>query len=208
MQANPDPWPQPDQPPPFRPPEPQPYQEPDWRPSQRPPFEPPGTPNPTDPTRNPWQSPGTAIAGFVVAVTAFLLLPGLAHAAAAGGGGTMPWDTPLTNLRTDLTGSTATAISLIGIVAVFGVLIFGGEMNHFFRTLCYIILLVSVLVAGQNIITDLGITGATVNGHAALTLIALAAGAILIAGAILPFAIRLLRRLPQFRKADNREDAQ
>jgi hypothetical protein len=43
---------------PLRPPEPQPYRSPDWNPAQRPPFEPPGTPNPVDPTRNPWQSPG------------------------------------------------------------------------------------------------------------------------------------------------------
>jgi hypothetical protein len=76
----------------------------------------------------------------------------------------MPWDAPLTQLQTDLTGQTATALSLIGIVAVFGVLIFGGELNHFFRSMCYLILLISVLVAGQNILGDLGITGATVSG--------------------------------------------
>jgi hypothetical protein len=76
----------------------------------------------------------------------------------------MPWDAPLTTLQTDLSGTTATALSLIGIVAVFGVLIFGGELNHFFRTLCYLILLISVLVAGNNVLTALNITGATVEG--------------------------------------------
>jgi type IV secretory pathway VirB2 component (pilin) len=87
-----------------------------------------------------------------------------AYAAAAGGGGAMPWDAPLTAVQTDLTGVTATAISLIAIVFVFAVLIFGGEMNHFGRSLCFIVLCASVLVAGQNILNQLGIAGATIDG--------------------------------------------
>lgn len=90
---------------------------------------------------------------------ALVLRPAMAFAASTGGG-TMPWDTPLQTLRTDLTGATATSISFIGIVAIFAVLIFGGELNHFFRSLCYVVLLVAVLVGSNNIFSALGITGA------------------------------------------------
>lgn len=92
-------------------------------------------------------------------VAALVLRPAMAFAASTGGG-TMPWDTPLQTLRTDLTGATATSISFIGIVAIFAVLIFGGELNHFFRSLCYVVLLVAVLVGSNNIFSALGITGA------------------------------------------------
>jgi type IV secretory pathway VirB2 component (pilin) len=46
-------------------------------------------------------------------VAALALRPAVTLAAATGGG-TMPWDTPLQTLRTDLTGATATSISFIG----------------------------------------------------------------------------------------------
>jgi type IV secretion system protein TrbC len=94
-------------------------------------------------------------------MAALALRPAVALAAATGGG-SMPWDTPLQTLRTDLTGATATSISFIGIVAIFAVLIFGGELNHFFRSLCYVVLLVAVLVGASNIFSALGITGALV----------------------------------------------
>lgn len=94
-------------------------------------------------------------------ITALVLRPAVALAATAGGG-TMPWDTPLQTLRTDLTGATATSISFIGIVAIFAALIFGGELNHFFRNLCYVVLLVAVLVGANNIFSALGIAGALV----------------------------------------------
>lgn len=92
-------------------------------------------------------------------IAVLALRPAVALAAATGGG-TMPWDTPLQTLRTDLTGATATSISFIGIVAIFAVLIFGGELNHFFRSLCYVVLLVAVLVGSNNIFSALGIAGA------------------------------------------------
>jgi type IV secretory pathway VirB2 component (pilin) len=98
---------------------------------------------------------------ILATATAVVLRPAMALAAATGGG-TMPWDTPLQTLRTDLTGPTATSISFIGIVAIFAVLIFGGELNHFFRSLCYVVLLVAVLVGANTIFSALGIAGALV----------------------------------------------
>lgn len=102
-----------------------------------------------------------------------------AFAAQAAGGGSMPWDAPLTALQTDLTGTTATAVSLIAIVVVFGVLIFGGEMNHFGRSLCFIVLCASVLVAGQNILSALQITGATIDGETGQVVYGFIAGALI-----------------------------
>ena len=59
-----------------------------------------------------------------------LLVPDVAHAASAGGGG-LPWDTPLTTLKDDLTGPVAFAVALIAMVACGAALIFGGEINEF-----------------------------------------------------------------------------
>jgi type IV secretion system protein TrbC len=148
------------EPPPLRPPEPQPYQAPDWSPSNPRPFAPPGGPDPSNPGRNPWSSLWT----FSIAAAA-IVLPSMAFAAGVGGGGTMPWDTPLTNIETDLSGTTATAIALIAMVGVIGVLIFGGEINHFVRTLCFIVMGAATLVAGNNFFTTIGIAGATVEGR-------------------------------------------
>lgn len=185
---------------PFRPPEP--YREP-YSPPAQPPFAPVHSPYPTSPTQNPWQNP-TDPAGFgsalrsemgtgwlsgglgsfnaikwVVALLFFGLISTVAHAAAVGGGGTMPWDTALTNLRTDLTGPTAGALSLIGIVLVMGILIFGGELNIFGRSLCFLILTASVLVAGQSLLTALGITGATVANETAFDAYSAVSGALI-----------------------------
>jgi type IV secretory pathway VirB2 component (pilin) len=156
---------------PLRPPEPQPYQSPDWNPAQRPPFEPPGTPSPVDPTRNPWQSPGmVGFSRFVTFLLAFSLvgiIASTAYAAATfAGGGAMPWSTPLQNLRADITGPTAAILAAIGFVFVMGILIFGGELNHFGRSICFLILTASVLVGGSNLLTGIGIAGATIDGAA------------------------------------------
>lgn len=88
--------------------------------------------------------------------------PDLAHAANQGGGGSLPWDTPLTTLRNDITGPVAFTISLLGIVAAGSALIFGGEINEFVRRIMMLVLVVSFVVAAANFATALGITGALV----------------------------------------------
>lgn len=107
-----------------------------------------------------------------IACALIFLSMGAAFAAAAGGGGGMPWDAPLTNIQQDLSGVTATSISLIAIVVVFGVLIFGGELNHFARTLCFIVMAASVLVFGNGVLGAMGIAGATIDGAAGYALLA------------------------------------
>jgi type IV secretion system protein VirB2 len=87
--------------------------------------------------------------------------PHLAQAASTGGG-SLPWDTPLTTLRNDITGPVAFTVSLLGIVAAGAALVFGGEINEFTRRIMMLVLVVSFVVAATNFATALGITGAIV----------------------------------------------
>ena len=97
------------------------------------------------------------IAGvFVLA----LILPDLAHA--AGAGGTMPWDAPLTTLRTDLTGTVAFTLSLFAFFVAGVALIFGGEMSHFVRGMVMAVMVGAMLVGIVNVASALGIAGAVV----------------------------------------------
>ena len=86
--------------------------------------------------------------------------PHLAHAANAGGA--LPWDTPLTTLKTDITGPVAFTISLLAMVACGAALVFGGEINEFIRRLIMLVLVAAFLVGVTNLASALGITGAIV----------------------------------------------
>lgn len=104
---------------------------------------------------------GVLIAVFVVAAIA----PHVAHASAATGGG-LPYESWLASLRNSVTGPVAFTLSIIGIVIAGGVLIFGGELNAFFRTLIFLVLVMALLVGAQNIMSSFFGTGAMI-GHAA-----------------------------------------
>jgi type IV secretory pathway VirB2 component (pilin) len=98
------------------------------------------------------------LAGFVLGALA--CHPTLAHAATAGGN--LPWDTPLTTLRNDITGPVAFTISLLAMVACGAALVFGGEINEFVRRIIMLVLVASFIVGVTNLATALGITGAVV----------------------------------------------
>jgi type IV secretory pathway VirB2 component (pilin) len=95
-----------------------------------------------------------------LALGALACQPHLAHAATAGGA--LPWDAPLTTLRTDITGPVAFTISLLAMVACGAALVFGGEINEFIRRLIMVVLVAAFLVGVTNLATALGITGAIV----------------------------------------------
>ena len=79
----------------------------------------------------------------LIAIAAILLLvPDLALASVGSGGG-LP------------TGPVAFSLSIVGIVVAGGILIFGGELNAFFRSLIFIVLVMALLVGAQNIMTNL-----------------------------------------------------
>jgi len=73
--------------------------------------------------------------------------------ASVGTGGSLPYETWLENLRNSVTGPVAFTLSFVGIVVAGGVLIFGGELNAFFRTLIFIVLVMGLLVGAQNLMS-------------------------------------------------------
>ena len=86
---------------------------------------------------------------FAIAVVA--LIPDVALATS-----TMPYDSALTNLKNSLTGPVAQAIAVIGIVASGATLIFGGEISGFLKSVIYLILVCSLLIAGTKFIDVFG----------------------------------------------------
>ncbi len=103
---------------------------------------------------------------FIVSLYIFLLFFLLIDnaQAAVGAGGALPYETWLVNLRNSVTGPVAFTLSIIGIVVAGGILIFGGELNAFFRTLIFIVLVMALLVGANNIMTNL-FQGAVIPGE-------------------------------------------
>jgi type IV secretory pathway VirB2 component (pilin) len=89
----------------------------------------------------------------VVLLLALLLLAPQHAFASEGTGGSLPYEGWLTNLRNSVTGPVAFALSIIGIVIAGGVLIFGGDLNGFFRTLIFLVLVMALLVGAQNVMS-------------------------------------------------------
>lgn len=82
--------------------------------------------------------------------------------ASAGAGGALPYEPWIDALRTSVTGTVAFGLSMIGIVTAGGVLIFGGDLNGFFRTLFFLVLVMALLVGAQNIMSTFFGRGAEV----------------------------------------------
>ncbi|MDR8093099.1 TrbC/VirB2 family protein [Burkholderia gladioli] len=109
----------------------------------------------------------TLMLGVMLVCALLLLLPEHAHASSSSGGG-LPYEGWLANLRASVTGPVAFTLSLLGIVIAGGVLIFGGDLNGFFRTLVFLILVMSLLVGAQNFMSSFFGQGAVIgHGHAA-----------------------------------------
>lgn len=100
------------------------------------------------------------LACLVMAVAA-LMGPDSALASVGNGGG-LPYESWLDSIRNSVTGPVAFTVSIIGIVIAGSVLIFGGDLNGFFRTLIFIVLVMSLLVGAQNIMSSLFGKGAEV----------------------------------------------
>jgi type IV secretory pathway VirB2 component (pilin) len=78
-------------------------------------------------------------------------------------GGSLPYETWLTSLRNSITGPVAFTLSIIGIVVAGGVLIMGGDLNGFFRSLIFIVLVMALLVGAQNMMTTFFGTAAEIS---------------------------------------------
>lgn len=101
---------------------------------------------------------------FTIAILFGFLLSADHAQAAVGAGGALPYETWLVNLRNSVTGPVAFTLSIIGIVVAGGILIFGGELNAFFRTLIFIVLVMALLVGANNVMTNL-FQGAVIPGE-------------------------------------------
>ena len=102
-------------------------------------------------------------------VLVFMLLSPHAAMASEGTGGGLPYESWLVELRNSVTGPVAFALSIIGIVIAGGVLIFGGDLNGFFRTLIFLTLVMALLVGAQNVMSTFFGRGAEIAalGHSA-----------------------------------------
>lgn len=89
---------------------------------------------------------------LTLALLLFMLCPQHAHAASMNGAG-LPYEGWLNQLRTSVTGPVAFAIAVIGIVVAGSVLIFGGDLNGFFRTLIFIVLVMGLVVGANNLMS-------------------------------------------------------
>jgi type IV secretion system protein TrbC len=91
---------------------------------------------------------------FILLVIVITYLPD-AFASTAGGAKPMPYVAWLDNLRASTSGPVAYTLSLIGIIVSGGILIFGGDLNGFFRTLIFIVLVTALIVAADNTLRTL-----------------------------------------------------
>ena len=107
---------------------------------------------------------------FSIAVFFVLLFTVDQAQATVGAGGALPYETWLVSLRNSVTGPVAFTLSIIGIVVAGGILIFGGELNAFFRTLIFIVLVMALLVGANNVMTNL-FQGAVIPGEASGTIL-------------------------------------
>jgi type IV secretory pathway VirB2 component (pilin) len=81
-----------------------------------------------------------------------------AHGALAAGGTALPWETPLTNLQTSLSGPVAKVISIIAIVVAGAALVFGEDLGQFARRLMLVILAIALIVGAVSFFGSIGFT--------------------------------------------------
>jgi type IV secretory pathway VirB2 component (pilin) len=100
----------------------------------------------------------------LLSILLFLALsPGLALAAGTGGGGGLPWETPLQNVQQSLTGPVAKGVAVVAIVGALGTLLFlHAEMNQFTRVVVFVVLGIGTLVGANAFLTGSGAQGAEV----------------------------------------------
>lgn len=103
-------------------------------------------------------------------VAVMIAMPDLAHATVDPGDGAtgkdaLPFEGPLAKLTKSLSGPVAFGLSLVGIIAAGAVLIFGGEMSGFLRTLVFLVLVIAVIVNAKGLIGIMSGEGATIAAH-------------------------------------------
>ncbi len=89
-----------------------------------------------------------------------------AFASSSGAGG-LPWEDGITKLKNSLTGPLATGLGVIGIFACGAILLWGGDLNGLFQKLVVMILVLSLVICANKILTFFYTAeGATIAGAA------------------------------------------
>jgi len=89
--------------------------------------------------------------GVLTLLMLVCLLPEMALASEQSGGG-LPYEDWLTKLRKSVSGPVAFGVSIIGVVVTGAALIFGGELNAFFRSMIFLVLVMALLVTANKIV--------------------------------------------------------
>lgn len=110
----------------------------------------------------------------MILIVALLLIASLLGSgdvlASSGTGGGLPYESWLESLRNSITGPVAFTFAIIGIVGTGGALIFGGDLNGFLRSMIFLVLIIALIVASQNIMSGLFGQGAElVSAHISLS---------------------------------------
>jgi len=92
---------------------------------------------------------------FVALAVAIFLFPDIASAA-TDPSKTLPYEEGIGIFAKSMTGTIPFVISLVGIIACGAMLIFGGEISGFMRTMVFIILVVAVIVQATSVVEMLG----------------------------------------------------
>lgn len=102
---------------------------------------------------------------FVLVAVMLCMLPSDVLAS-AGAGGDLPYESWLESLRNSVTGPFAFSVALVGIVVAGAVLIFGGDLNGFFRSIVLLILIMALIIGAQNLLSGFFGKGAVITAAA------------------------------------------
>lgn len=69
---------------------------------------------------------------------------------------TLPWETPIQQLATSLTGPVAKGIGVIALAVAGGMLAFGGELSDFTKRILMVVLALSVMLLASQFMSMFG----------------------------------------------------
>jgi len=90
-----------------------------------------------------------------------MLLPELAMAATAAGGG-MPYSTGLSTFRTSVTGEIAGIICLIGVIGAVAAYLLQGMLDGLMMSIVRVVIGACIIGGAATFLTTIGVTGAIV----------------------------------------------
>ncbi len=101
---------------------------------------------------------------MMLVMLALMVMPELAMASAPGADD-LPFVGSMKKVSDSLSGPFATALSIVAIVGAGAMLIFGGDMNGFMRTLIFLVMVIAMIITAGSLVTFLGGSSAVVAGH-------------------------------------------